>query len=501
MDYLLAHDLGTTGNKASLISTEGVLIKKSVCPYETHFFNNTHAEQNPLDWWKAVQKTSRDITAQIDPSRIAALSLSGQMMGCVVVDQKGDPLRPAIIWADTRAQNQADFINSQLGQKEFYKITGHRISSSYSLEKLMWIRDNEPEIFSRIYKMLNAKDFIIQKLTGVFITDYTDASGTNAFDLGTLKWSEKILDLAGIDKKLLPDPASSIYCVGSVRSDIASQLNLKSTTKVILGGGDGLCAAVGAGSVDNGRAFHYIGSSAWIAVTTDKPVYDDELRTFNWVHIVPGKYTPNGTMQTAGASYSWYKNEICNCTFKEMDTHLKKSPPGAKGLLFLPYLLGERSPRWNKDALGAFVGFTIEHTRSDMTRAVAEGISLNMKIILSILQSGVDFDIEDLCVIGGGALSDQLMQTMADIYEIKLKTSAYLQEATSIGAAITAGVGAGLYENFNVVDTFLSYKKSFSPCVDKGKTELYKNLLVLFEETYKALVPVYKDIRRTFSNK
>ena len=266
--YLIAHDLGTSGNKASLFTTEGQYIGSTISEYGTDYFNANWAEQNPLDWWHAVCETNRLLTRNIDIKDVLAISFSGQMMGCVCVDRQGNVLRKAIIWADMRATKQADQILSKIDKDVFYRTTGHKCSSSYSIEKLMWVRDNEPDIYKNIYKSLNPKDYIVHRLTGKYLTDYSDASGTNAFDLNTFKWSETIFDAAGIDIDKFPEAVPSTYIAGEISEEIAAECGLYPGTKVVMGGGDGMCASVGAGSVSLGKTYNCLGSSSWIATTT-----------------------------------------------------------------------------------------------------------------------------------------------------------------------------------------------------------------------------------------
>jgi len=309
--YLLAHDLGTSGDKATLFTVEGVLVKSETVSYGTHYFNNNWAEQDPEDWWQAVKESSRRIAAGIDPSEIAAIGFSGQMMGCVCVDGEGRPLRPALLYCDQRATAEEAEILSKIEALEFYKITGHRASASYSAAKLMWVKKNESEIYRKTAKMLHAKDFINFRLTGVMRSEFSDASGTNLLDLKKLAWSERLVAITGLDGDKLPELVASTAIIGALTSAAAKELGLVEGIPVVAGGGDGVCAGVGVGSVAPGITYNYLGSSSWIATTSDEPIFDDEMRTFVWAHAVPGAYHPCGTMQTAGASYAWTRNTLC----------------------------------------------------------------------------------------------------------------------------------------------------------------------------------------------
>lgn len=501
--YLIAHDLGTSGNKATLFSTSGKLIKSITYSYNTRFFNGNWAEQNPEDWWKAVCVTNKQLLEGIDKKQVEGLAFSGQMMGCVCVDKNGQLLRDAIIWADQRSVKEENILRSKIDEKEFYEIVGHKISASYSIEKLMWIRNNEPDIFKDIYKMLNPKDYIIYRLTGSFLTDYSDASGTNAFDIVNLKWSERILESAEIDLKLLPEAYPSTHVAGTISSTIADECGLAPGTKVVIGGGDGVCAAVGAGSVVENSSYNYLGSSSWVAYTSKEPVFDPELRTFNWVHIIPGFYAPTGTMQSAGNSLSFMKNTISDGlgmiadrgnldVYDLINDHIASSTLGANGLLYLPYLLGERSPRWNPNARGAFIGLKMEHTKADMLRATVEGILMNLDIILQVFKK--EANIETINIIGGMAKGEPIRQILSDIYGLKVNKLNYLEEATSMGAAVTAGVGVGVFKDFNEIKNFIKIDEQILPNMDNHRA--YEKIKSVFDNSYNALLGIYEQLSK-----
>lgn len=500
-NYLIAHDIGTSGNKASLFTTDGQLVKSTVSAYPTDYFSSNCAEQDPLDWWRAVCESTKALLLGIDNKDVLAVSFSGQMMGCVCVDKHGNALRKAIIWADMRAEEEARRLQEQIPMERFYRTVGHRISSSYSLEKLMWIKAHEPDVYKNTHKMLLAKDYIIQKLTGRFLTDFSDASGTNAFDLNTFEWSEEILRAAGIDGALLPEAVASTTIAGEVMPNAAKECGLAPGTKVVVGGGDGMCASVGAGSVSEGKTYNCLGSSSWICTTTKTPIYDEQYRTFNWAHIVPGMIGPCGTMQAAGASFSWLKNEICALEtergqqngvspYELINEQIKESRPGANGLLFLPYLMGERSPRWNANARGAFVGLKMEHRRADILRSVVEGIGLNLNIILQIMKQHIP--IEEMTVIGGLAKGSIQRQILADIYGMRILRLNHLEEATSIGAAVTAGVGIGVHKSFEEVSRYIEVDAVEEPNV--ANTAVYQKMQPIFDKAYFDLVDVFEEL-------
>jgi xylulokinase len=501
---ILAHDLGTTGNKASLYDAEGKLLGSSLSEYGTVFENTLWAEQNPNDWWQAVCNSTKQLVQQtnIDKNDIACITFSGQMMGCVPLDKKAQPLRNAIIWADQRSIKQARWLSEQIAPEHVYKITGHRLSASYSLCKILWLRDNQPDIYNDTYKFVHAKDAIVAKLTGNFVTDPSDASGMNLYALEKGVWSTEIIEKAGLELMQLPDINPSTAVVGEVLPSVADEVGLAPGTPVVMGGGDGCCAATGAGVIQAGRAYNYIGSSSWIALATDKPIFDKAMRTFTWAHLIPNMFSPCGTMQAAGASYAWARNELAPLETQQakaqnissydlMNQVAEASPVGAKGLLYLPYLLGERSPRWNPKARGAFIGLDIRHTRADMLRAVLEGITFNLRIILDAF-TAQGATLHAVRVIGGGAKGKLWNQIMADIYGVSVQRLAVLEEATSLGAAVAGGVGVGLYKDFSIVEQMNPVVSTVEP--NPTSKETYNKLLNVFDSAYKALEPVYEDL-------
>jgi xylulokinase len=502
-NYIIAHDLGTTGNKATLYNQDGKLVGSAFYAYGTAYPHTSWAEQNPEDWWQAICVSTRQLLSQtgVRPDEVACITFSGQMMGCVALDKHARPLRTAIIWADQRAVAQERWVGERISPLEIYRISGHRLSASYSLQKILWLRDNQPEVYHAAYKFVHAKDAMVARMTGSFVTDVSDASGMNLYDLEAGGWSARILEAVGLAESQLPEVHASIDVVGEVLPGPAEEIGVAAGTPVVIGGGDGPCAAAGSGVVAEGSAYNYIGSSSWIAVASPTPVFDRECKTVTFEHIVPGMYTPNGTMQAAGASYQWMRDQLCGVEaelahlsqgspYEQMNLAAASSPPGANGLIFLPYLMGERSPRWNPKARGAFIGLTIRHTRADLIRAVLEGVSMNLRLILAGLQShGVQ--VEAMRLIGGGARGRFWNQMMADIYNLPVYRMAILEEATSMGAAMAGGIGVGLFPDFSVSRQMNPVAEIFEP--DPQARQAYEQIFPLFEACYQALAPVYEQ--------
>lgn len=489
--YLIAHDLGTSGNKATLFDIEKGPVKHITVSYDVHFFNRNYAEQDANDWWRAVCVSTKQIMEGISPGQIAGISFSAQMQCCLPVDKAGNPLRPAIIWADGRAVEETKTLIHALGEDEIYRTTGHRPSPNYTLEKLMWIRENEPDIYNQTYKVLQAKDFVIHKLTGNFVTDYSDASGTNMLNLDTLSWSEDILKASGISEALMPELHRSVDVVGYVTTSAASETGLSEGTPVVCGGGDGPCSAIGAGCVSDDAFFSSFGTSAWIGGTTKEKVIDPDKICFYFAHVIPGRYMPCGTMQAAGSSYSYIKSVLApDMSYEELNHLMETSSPGSKGLIFLPYLLGERSPRWNERTSGAFLGIKPEHTKADYVRAVMEGVGYNLDIILHAFRKHTN--ISQLVLTGGGAAGDVVCRILADIFDAKLIAPSDAQGATSVAAALIAGVGIGAYPGFEAYQNFIQYDKAYTP--NASNTAAYGKYKKIFDDSYHALYHVFDSL-------
>lgn len=491
MEYFIAHDIGTSGLKSSLFSREGSLIKSVLQEYQADF-NGREVTQNPLALFYAVLKGSRQLSAAVDPQEIKAMSFSAQMNACLLVDEKGTPLHDMFIWADTRAEKQADELIEKLGFDHIYQITANRASANYSLYKLLWIRENWPDIYRRAYKMLQAKDFVNFKLTGRMVTDHSDASGTGAYDIRRNTWSEEIIKASGVRQDLFPEILLSIEPIGYLLPEVAEQMNLSPKTMVVAGGGDGPCATVGAGCVEDNQFYLTYGTSAWIGGTVDQPFFDEEKALFSFSHIIPNKYMPLGTMQAAGTSYQYLRNlfEDQDISAKEYDQLAKRIAPGSEGLIFQPYLIGERSPIWDPKASGTFIGIRPQHQKAHYARAVLEGVALNLEWILSYFRKIQN--IQEMVITGGGAVSPILRQIFADVFNVKFLVPENIQESTSIAAAIMAGIGSGYYQDFSCLEKFLKIKEQTLP-IDEN-VAAYQNYIPIFRESYQALEKVMSDL-------
>ena len=470
----MAHDLGTTGNKATLHSSDGRTLASVTWSYDTTYRQGGVVEQDPEDWWDSVCGATRELLDRTGAAAAAieGIAFSGQMMGVVLVGDDGKPIRPSIIWADTRSRAQCERLNEAVGAEHAYAILGHRLNPTYSLSKLMWVREQEPETFGAATKMCLAKDYIVHRLTGVLATDPSDASSTNAYDQGARTWSAELLAAAGLPRELFPDIVPSTAVVGRVSSDAAAATGLRAGTPVVMGGGDGPMAAVGAGVVeDSDGPYAYLGSSSWISFAAAKPVLDlPAMRTMTFNHVVPERYVPTATMQAGGGSLHWVTDLLASQDepgrFEQLIRSASDVDAATEGLFFLPYLLGERSPYWNPAARAAFVGIGRHHGKDHLTRAVLEGVAFNLATCIGAFREhGQSIDRVD--AIGGGAASATWLQILADVWGCTVRRRSVVEEANSLGAAITAGVGVGMFADFSIARQLSEVVGVFEPDSDR----------------------------------
>lgn len=488
---IIAHDLGTTGNKASLHHDDGRIVASVTVPYPAHFAAGGVAEQNPADWWDAVVTATRDLIARTDtaPTDVAGLVVSGQMMGAVLLDADGEPARRAIIWADTRAGAQQRELEAAVGAERAYGILGHRLNPTYSVEKIMWVRDNEPDTWARVRRVCVAKDFIVLRLTGRLATDRSDASGTNAYDQATGTWSDEVLQAARLDPALFPEILESTQIAGTLTDAAAMALGLPASVSVVMGGGDGPMAAVGSGVVaPEDGPYVCLGTSSWISFAADAPLHDPAMRTFTFDNVVPGSFVPTATMQAGGASVQWIAEALSPDPAHPETARLTAEASAdvdTDDLYFLPYLLGERSPMWDPDARGAFVGLARHHGRAHLVRAVLEGTAFNLlSCIQAFREAGASIDRID--AVGGGAQSDVYLSVLADVWGVPVRRRTIVEEANSLGAAVTAAVGLGL-TGFSAARALSEVTAEFTP--DAARHAVYAERHARFADAYTALAP------------
>ena len=492
-DYILAYDLGTSGCKATIYDTEGSCVKKYFESYETFYPLSKYHEQRPLDWWDTFIKSTKGILEGKPDLRkdIAAIAISGHSLGAVPISKKGELLLDLTpIWSDTRADKQAEKFFKIINEDDWYKTTGNSFAREcYPVFKILWYKDNYPEVFDRIDKIVGTKDFINYKLTGEIFTDYSYASGYGVYDLLNWKYSEKFIEASGLNSKIFPTILPSTGLVGALNNEVAMVLGLNKNIRVYCGGVDNSCMALGARNIAEGRLYTNIGSSGWIAVSSSKPIIDLNTRPFVFTHVMPAMYTSSFGIFSAGNSLKWVKENICtgidknatqdkNDLFKLMDDLAEKSPVGSKNLIFNPSLGGGSKAQPSPNIRGAYIGLDLGHNVNDLIRSSMEGIALDLKIMLEKLEGLCQLN-DEVLVVGGGSKSKLWRQIFADVYNKKIIKTNVGQEAVALGAAAVAAVGMGAWSDFSKIDKI--HKVEFICEPEKENVEKYQKLLKIFK--------------------
>lgn len=499
MRYLLGLDIGTSGTKTALFDENGNTIKTATYEYDLFQPQVGWAEQNPDDWWEACYKGIKDVIekSNVQASDIKGIGLSGQMHGLVLVDKDNRVIRNSIIWCDQRTEKECDYITEIIGKERLIKITGNPALTGFTLSKLLWVKNNEPENYKKIYKILLPKDYIRFKLTNVFATEVSDASGMQMLDINTRNWSTELLDDLRIDKSILADVYESVVVSGKVTEEVSKLTGLEINTPVVGGAGDQAAGAIGNGIVSEGIISTVIGTSGVVFAATDTPKFDKYGRVHTLCHAVPNKWHVMGVTQGAGLSLNWFKRTFCTKEVEESEKLNKNiydiltekasnSKPGSNGIVYLPYLMGERTPHIDPNVKGAFLGVSLINNHDDFTRAILEGVSFSLKNCLDIIED-MNVKIDDIRISGGGAESEVWRQILADIFQYSL-TTIKASEGPALGVAILAGVGAGIYESVeDACKKIIKGGEKVAP--DKALEETYSKVYNQYNSAY----PKIKD--------
>lgn len=447
MAYFLGIDISTTGSKAIIIDERGEIQTTASSPHTLQSPRPLWSEQNPDQWWQAASASIRAALEQahLAGEDITAIGLTGQMHGLVLLDDAGEVLRPAILWNDQRTQAQCDEIHARTGKEKFIQVTGNVALTGFTAPKILWVQENEPEVFARIAHVLLPKDFVRYKLTGSLAMDKADGAGTVLMDLKTRQWSPEILSALEIPSNWMPKLYEGPEITGMVNSEAAAQTGLPAGIPVIAGGGDQAAQAVGVGAIREGIVALTLGTSGVVFATTNSPFIEPEGRLHAFCHSVPGCWHLMGVMLSAAGSLRWYRDTFAPAMdFGQLLKPAAEIDPGSDGLLFLPYLTGERTPYPDPLARGAFVGLTVRHTMPHLTRAVLEGVAFGLRDSFELMKDAGLTSIDQLRVSGGGAKSPLWRQILADVFNSELVT-VNTTEGAAYGAALLAGVGVGYW--------------------------------------------------------
>ena len=474
---IIAWDIGTGGNKASLYDSDGNCIAATFISCDTAYPHHGWHEQRPEDWWNAVVKSTRLLLEQtkVDKNDIYCCGISGHSLGAVPMGKNGELLRESVpIWSDGRAVKQVQDVFSRYDEEKWYMKTGNGFTPAfYSVFKILWYRDNEPDVFNKIDKVIGTKDYINYKLTGKLCTDPSYASGSGVWDLEKWEYSSELIEAMGLPAEIFPETVASTDVIGQIGTEAAELLGLTSNVYVVAGGVDNACMALGAKAFKEGRVYNSLGSSSWIAVSSRKPLLEKKSRPYVFAHIVPGFYASALCVTTGGMAFRWMKNQLCQEFIKEakntgadeydlMSREAMKSPVGSNKLLFNPSLGGGMPMDKSYNIRGAFIGLDLIHTRADVIRATMEGISMSLRACLDQLRTMTDISNEML-LVGGGSKSLLWRQIYADVYKLDVLKSNIDQQAAALGAAACAAVGTGIWTDFEKIDALHVIEERVEP--------------------------------------
>ena len=487
--YYIGVDLGTSALKLVMMNSKGELVKSVSKEYPLYFPHSGWSEQKPEDWFIAVKEGLKEIAAGLD-DKIGGISFGGQMHGLVILDKDDNVLRPAILWNDGRSTEETDYLNNVIGKEKLSKLTANIAFAGFTAPKILWVKNNEPEIFAKISKIMLPKDYISYMLSGSFSTDYSDASGMLLLDVKNKKWSKEMIDICSISEDMLPKLYESYEVVGAIKPELAKELGLNDDIKIIAGAGDNAAAAIGTATVGEGACNISLGTSGTVFISSKNFGVDSFNALHSFAHA-DGNYHLMGCMLSAASCNKWWMEEI----LKTKDFAKEQSDIdnlGENNVFFLPYLMGERSPHNDPDAAGTFIGMRMDTKREDMTLAVFEGVTFALRDSLEVARS-LGIKIEKTMICGGGAKSPLWKRLVANILNVEVEVPVS-EEGPGFGAAILAAVGCGEYESVEkAAKSIIKIKEKIKPEADL--VVKYEEKYQKFKRIYPALKDVFKEIR------
>ncbi len=505
MVNIMGIDIGTAGVKTILIDEQGRVLASSIVEYKLYTPKPNWAEQNPDDWWKATVQSIKMVLKKVritDKNPIIGIGLSGQMHSAVFLDKNSEVIRPAILWCDTRTAEECRWITEKVSSQGLRELVSNPALEGFTLSKIIWLRNHEPAHFDRLHKVLLPKDYIRFKLSGTMAMEISDASGTLIFDVKNRRWSKEILQIVALPESLLSPCYESTAVCGKISVEAAKKTGLKQGIPVVGGGADNTCGAIGTGVVKSGRVLSSLGTSGVVFAPLEQFKIDPEMRAHTFCHSVPDLWYMMGVTLTAAGAFKWYKNNFANAEILKAQKRKKEIydllteeaatvNPGSEGLIFLPYLIGERTPHKDAHAKGVFFGFSLRHSKAHFTRATLEGITYALKDSMQIIES-TGQQIDEIYATGGGAKSPFWLQMQADIFN-KEVFSLQAGEGPALGAALIAGVGTGLWDDFiTTCHKLIKIKKIYKPSPDR--TEEYAKYYHIFRNLYPSLKDSFQQV-------
>lgn len=492
MDYILGIDVGTGGTRAVLVDRQGAIASSATCEHVPFASPHTGwAEQDPHDWWKAAGSAIRSVLANAPEANVVCAGLAGQMHGAVLLDENNDVLRPALIWCDQRTQAQCDWLNTKLGEQRIIELTCNPALTNFTLTKLLWVRDNEPDIWKRFRRVLLPKDYVRFRLTGEHAIDVAEASGTLMLDVAQRKWSEEMMSAVGLPMSGLPKLYESPEVCATISQAGAAHTGLKPGTPVVAGAGDQAAGAVGMGIVRAGAVSATIGTSGVVFAATDTPAMDPRGRVHTFCHALPGRWHVMGVTQAAGLSFRWLRDLLQDdeaLSYDQLTHEAAHAPPGSDGVLWAPYLMGERTPHLDPNARGTLTGLAASHARAHVIRAVLEGVAFSLKDTFSLFAE-MKVPVRNVRLGGGGARSELWCQIQADVYGCQVEILA-AEEGAAYGAALLAGVGAKWWNSVeDACDAVVKVRQRVNP--DPTAAEPMRKQYEKYRLLYPAMKPLF----------
>lgn len=500
MAILLGMDVGTSGLRVLAVDESGAIVASAGASYPLSSPHPLWSEQHPEDWWSAARRAIQDVLKTVPASHVKAVGLTGQMHGLVMLDTRDRVLRPAILWNDQRTGPQCARLTERIGPERIAEETLNPLLTGFTAGKVEWVREHEPDVFAQTAAILLPKDYVRFRLTGQKAIDLSDASGTSLLNVPQRRWSKVMIDGLGLDERWLPRLVESVEVVGGISAIAAEATGLLAGTPVVGGAGDQAAAGVGSGAVGKGVVSISLGTSGVVFAALAEPRVDPQLRTHTFCHAVPGMWHVMGVMLSAAGSLRWLRDilgemsgEASNLlSYSSMDTYAEAAPVGAEGLLFLPYLTGERTPYPDPLARGAFVGLTARHTSGHLARSVMEGVAFGLRDSLTILDA-MGVDRQEVRLTGGGARSRLWRQILADVLDVPVMTLG-ADEGPAFGAALLAGVGINLFTSVpQACQRMIRTVSTTNPQPHTRST--YDELYVV----YRSLYPRLRDVSHRLS--
>lgn len=494
MSCLLGIDLGTSSLKSVLITEEGLVKAQSVREYQFASPHNGEAEHDPREWWKACCETVQEVLSisGIPKEEVKGVSFSGQMHGAVMLDKEFRPVRPAILHCDARSLEQVEKMKQTLGPEKIKQVLMNPVYTGFLLPSLLWVKDYEPDNFNKIAHVILPKDYLKFKMTGEISTDYSDASATLAFDIKNNCWSDEILAILGIPREWFPVCFYTDQPTGNICRNAAAKTGLSRKTIVAAGGGDQVMQGIGNGTVKEGDGCVNIGTSGQVSFQSSVPILNPALNTNTFCGYKKGRWFTMGAIMNAGLSYRWFNSLFENVDFNRMNEEIGRVKPGSGGVIFLPYLNGERTPHLNPNISGVFAGLNLNTGRAELARAVMEGVSFALYQCMEVCKE-LGLSARMMTASGGAAKSRQWLAIQADVYNLPLRVTD-TEEQAGLGAAIAAGAGAGVYKDVEEGCQIVVRYKDFIIEPDQEKHKVYEEYYELFKELFQGSSGVIEKI-------